>query len=73
MGASAELSMAMGMALTAVMPGADWLAAGSGGGSGGTALTPKAHELVRNYRQLQREIEEFANKRFAELFLQEQK
>ena len=42
-----------------------------GGGSGGTTLTPKARELVRNYRQLQREIEEFANRRFAELFLQE--
>lgn len=42
-----------------------------GGGSGGTALTPKARELVRDYRQLQREIEEIANRRFAELFLQE--
>lgn len=41
-----------------------------GGGSGGTTLTPKARELVRNYRQLQSEIEEFANRRFAELFLQ---
>jgi len=39
-----------------------------GGGSGGTTLTPKARELVRNYRQLQQEIEEFANRRFAELF-----
>lgn len=42
-----------------------------GSGTGGTNLTPKARELVRNYRQLQQEIEDFANKRFAELFLQE--
>ena len=42
-----------------------------GGGSGGTSLTPKALELVRNYRQLQKEIEAFANQRFAELFLRE--
>jgi molybdate transport system regulatory protein len=42
-----------------------------GGGSGGTTLTPKARELVRNYRQLQRDIEEFANRRFAELFLED--
>lgn len=40
-----------------------------GSGTGGTTLTPKARELVRNYRQLQKEIEEFANQRFAELFL----
>jgi molybdate transport repressor ModE-like protein len=39
-----------------------------GGGSGGTVLTPKGDELIRNYRQLQREIETFANKRFKELF-----
>jgi molybdate transport system regulatory protein len=39
-----------------------------GGGSGGTILTPKADELIKNYRQLQQEIETFANKRFKELF-----
>lgn len=39
-----------------------------GGGSGGTILTPKAEELIKNYRQLQEEIEVFANKRFLELF-----
>ena len=39
-----------------------------GGGSGGTTLTPKADELIKNYRQLQQEIETFANKRFKELF-----
>ncbi len=39
-----------------------------GGGRGGTVLTPKAEELVKNYRQLQKEIETFANRRFMELF-----
>jgi molybdate transport system regulatory protein len=41
-----------------------------GGGRGGTSLTPKAKELVQNYRQLQSEIESFANRRFSELFYQ---
>lgn len=39
-----------------------------GGGTGGTTLTPKAIEMIKNYRQLQREIETFANRRFNELF-----
>ena len=39
-----------------------------GGGSGGTTLTPKALELIKNYRQLQSDIEAYANKRFNELF-----
>ncbi len=39
-----------------------------GGGKGGTILTPKAGELIKKYRQLQEEIEAFANKRFIELF-----
>ncbi len=39
-----------------------------GGDTGGTVLTPKAGELIRKYRQLQQEIEVFANKRFRELF-----
>lgn len=39
-----------------------------GHGKGGTSLTPKALELIQNYRQLQREIEQFANQRFTELF-----
>jgi molybdate transport repressor ModE-like protein len=43
-----------------------------GGGKGGTTLTPKALELIRNYSQLQKEIESFANKRFAELFYPDQ-
>jgi molybdate transport system regulatory protein len=40
---------------------------GRGSGSG-TTLTPKAKELIENYRKLQKEIEEFADKRFQELF-----
>lgn len=40
---------------------------GRGPGSG-TQLTPKAKELIENYRKLQKEIEEFADKRFQELF-----
>jgi molybdate transport repressor ModE-like protein len=40
-----------------------------GSGKGGTTLTPKAKELIRNYRLLQKEIEHFANRRFQELFI----
>ena len=39
-----------------------------GGGRGGTTLSPHARELVAKYRQLQEEIEAFANRRFQELF-----
>ena len=39
-----------------------------GGGSGGTSLTPKAKEMINNYRILQEDIEAYANKRFLELF-----
>lgn len=39
-----------------------------GGGKGGATLTPGAGELVAAYRQLQEEIEAFANKRFKEVF-----
>lgn len=42
-----------------------------GGGKGGTTLTPKALELIRNYSQLQKDIESFANRRFLELFFPE--
>ncbi len=42
-----------------------------GGGKGGTTLTPKARELIRNYSQLQKDIESFANQRFLELFFPE--
>lgn len=42
-----------------------------GGGKGGTKLTPRAHRLIAAYRQLQEEIEAFANKRFEELFAQQ--
>ena len=43
------------------------------GKQGGTVLTPKAHEYITKYRQLQDEIEEFANRRFKELFLKDRK
>jgi molybdate transport repressor ModE-like protein len=39
-----------------------------GKGKGGTTLTPKAAELIHNYKQLQNDIELYANKRFKELF-----
>jgi molybdate transport repressor ModE-like protein len=42
-----------------------------GGGKGGTVLTPRAKELIRNYRLLQQEIEQFSNRRFREMFLEE--
>ena len=35
----------------------------------GTKLTPRALELMENYSILQKDIEEYANKRFKELFL----
>lgn len=45
-----------------------------GGGDGaGTTLNPRAYELIANYKQLQRDIEDFANKRFKELFFADQK
>jgi len=41
------------------------------GEQGGTVLTQKANEYIEKYRQLQNEIEEFANARFKELFLKD--
>lgn len=38
---------------------------------GGTVLTPKAKEIISNYKLLQEEIKQFSNKRFKELFLNE--
>ena len=40
-----------------------------GGEKGGTTLTPEAHRLMEAYRQLQKDIESYANERFKELFL----
>lgn len=40
-----------------------------GGDTGGSVLTPKAKEFIANYRQLQKDIEDYANQRFKELFL----
>ncbi|NKQ41482.1 MAG: LysR family transcriptional regulator [Sulfurovum sp.] len=39
------------------------------GENSGTTLTPDADYYIKRYRQLQQEIEEFANERFKELFL----
>ena len=35
----------------------------------GTKLTPRAKELMKNFEILQKDIENYANKRFKELFL----
>lgn len=40
-----------------------------GGDQAGTTLKPRAYELINAYKQLEKDIEEFANKRFKELFL----
>lgn len=42
-----------------------------GRNSGGTTLTPKAKELIENYKILQEEIKSFSKQRFNELFTQE--
>jgi molybdate transport repressor ModE-like protein len=44
-----------------------------GGDQGGTKLTAKAHEYIDKYKLLQNDIEEFANKRFKDLFLKDRK
>ncbi len=43
------------------------------GEQGGTTLTPMAHEYIAKYKQLQEEIETFANERFHALFLKDRK
>lgn len=40
--------------------------------NGGTKLTPKAKEIIQNYKVLQDEIAQFAQEKFEELFLKEQ-
>ncbi|NOX14798.1 MAG: LysR family transcriptional regulator [Epsilonproteobacteria bacterium] len=40
-----------------------------GGIDAGTKLTPIANEYITKYKQLQKEVEDFANERFKELFL----
>lgn len=39
-----------------------------GGDSAGTTLAPEAYEMIQKYKTLKKDIEEFADKRFAELF-----
>lgn len=43
-----------------------------GGENAGTTLNERAYELIDAYKQLQNDIEEYANKRFKELFLSKQ-
>ncbi len=43
------------------------------GVKGGTYLTPKAKEYIKIYKQLEKEIQEFANERFKELYLKKLK
>ncbi|WP_417325178.1 winged helix-turn-helix domain-containing protein [Halarcobacter sp.] len=40
-----------------------------GRNSGGTTLTPKAKELVKNFKKLNEEVSKFSEDRFKELFL----
>lgn len=42
-----------------------------GRNSGGTILTPKAKELVENFKKLRAEVKEFSSKKFDELFVNE--
>ncbi|MCJ8326303.1 MAG: winged helix-turn-helix domain-containing protein [Campylobacterales bacterium] len=42
-----------------------------GRSTGGTKLTPKAKEIIENYKILKEDINDFAKKRFEELFLKE--
>ncbi|QOY53692.1 LysR family transcriptional regulator [Candidatus Sulfurimonas marisnigri] len=37
--------------------------------SGGTALTPKAKELILKYKLLEKEVRDFSTKRFEEIFM----
>lgn len=40
-----------------------------GGETAGTTLAPEAYEMIQKYKTLKKDIEDFADKRFAELFL----
>ena len=42
-----------------------------GRNTGGTVLTPKAKQIIKNYKLLQEDINIYAQKRFEELFLNE--
>ncbi len=43
------------------------------GSESGSKLTPRAYELIKNYKILQQDVEEFTNKRFKELFFKKNK
>ena len=42
-----------------------------GRNSGGTTLTPKAKELVENFKTFRKEVREFSEQKFNELFLED--
>ncbi len=44
-----------------------------GRNSGGSVITDEARRLIEKFKQLQEEVEEFANKRFVELFYKDRK
>lgn len=44
-----------------------------GRANGGTTLTPKAREVIQTYKILQHDINEYAKKRFKELFVKDGK
>jgi len=43
-----------------------------GGEQGGSTLTPKAKEIIKNYKQLQSDVKEYTKQRFEELFTNSQ-
>ena len=43
-----------------------------GGNAAGTTLNARAYELIAAYKQLQSDIENYANERFKELFLKKE-
>ena len=44
-----------------------------GRGSGGSELTQEAYDLINRFEQLSKEVEEYANRRFVELFYEDRK
>lgn len=44
-----------------------------GRSSGGTTLTPKAKELVENFKTYRREVRKFSEEKFNELFVKDEK
>ena len=42
-----------------------------GKGQGGTVLTPKAKEIIKTYKILQKDIKDYTQKRYKELFIKD--